>query len=114
MKRYRPLLRLSTALRRGFNCYARNPQAMAIRTGLSVTIAGCLIEVLKDSDSMTATVVVSGDPNKNDAVRSAVKVAADLLVGRAKRTLGEQWRVVPWVQKRPVPGPTAANDTGVV
>lgn len=109
MKKYQPLLRLSTALRRGFNCYAEDPDAMAIKTGLSVVIAGCTIEVVKDSDSKRASVEVRGDVGRN---LDAVKVAADLLAQRARRTLGGGWEVTNWVPKRktgvrkPVPGPT--------
>ena len=64
-----------------------------VRTGLSSTVAGCLIEVVRDERNKVGTVVVSGDYSKNI---DAVKVAADLLAQRARRVLAG-YKIVEWV-----------------
>ena len=111
VKRHRPLPGMNAALRRGFNCCARNPHVMAIRTGQSVTIAGHLIELRQDERTKVAVVVVTAltDRQLTETERSAVAVAADLLHKRSQRMLGCEWSVVPWVTRRPVPGPSAGE-----
>ena len=72
---------------------------MTIRTGLSSTVAGHVLRVVRDDQRMTAEVVVecllpSGDIT---AVQmDAVDAAARLLQQRAQRFLGRQWTVLEW------------------
>lgn len=70
-------------------------RVMAIHTGLSVRVAGHLIELERDDASRTARVVVNGAPVTTLEVE-AVKAAADMLAERARRFLGIAWTVVPW------------------
>lgn len=73
---------------------------MAIRTGLSKTVAGHLIELERDTKHLIAQVVVrpikSDEPTPTDVEMAAIKVAADLLAQQSRRFLGLGWTVKEW------------------
>lgn len=77
-----------------------DPRVMAIRTGLSKTVAGHLIELERDTELKTARVVVRpmklNEPAPTDVEMAAIKVAADLLAQQAKRFFGLGWTVEEW------------------
>ena len=74
-------------------------KVMAIHSGLSVRVAGHLIELERDEVNRHARVVVMTEPTAGvDA--EAVKVAADLLAARARRFLGSLWTVEQWQPPR--------------
>lgn len=77
-----------------------DPRVMAIRTGLSKTVAGHLIELERDTERKTAKVVVRqmlpNEPTPTDVEMAAIKVAADLLAQQAKRFFGLGWTVQEW------------------
>lgn len=81
-----------------FNCFAKEPQAMSIHTGLSVTVAGHLIALDRNETTLTAKVVVTviNGHNVTGLEQEAVKLAADLLAERARRFLGLNWTVIPY------------------
>lgn len=66
---------------------------MAIRTGLSVTVAGFVIELERDEALKVARVVVKGKGLASAVEQEAIKAAAELLAKRAKRFLGAKWIV---------------------
>ena len=76
-----------------------DPRVMAIRTGLSKTVAGHLIELERDTKKQMARVVVRqmsfGVP-PTDVELAAIKVAADLLAQQARRFFGIGWTVEEW------------------
>ena len=79
----------------------KDARKMAIRTGLSKSVAGHLIELDRDTESKVATVTVRPDPkmrysDPTEIEIAAIKVAADLLAQQAKRFLGLEWTVVQW------------------
>lgn len=72
---------------------------MAVRTGLSKSICGHIIELTRDEQAKVATVVVR--PNGSvaaptDIERAAIKSAADLLAQQARRFFGIGWTVRNW------------------
>ena len=80
----------------------RDPRIMAIRTGLSKTVAGHLIELDRDQEAKIARVIVrplkDDLPQPTEVELAAIKVAADLLAQQAKRFLGLTWTVKQWVR----------------
>lgn len=79
----------------------RDPRIMAIRTGLSKTVAGHLIELDRDQETKIARVTVrplKEDLQPTETELAAIKVAADLLAQQAKRFLGLAWKVKQWVR----------------
>lgn len=72
---------------------------MAIHSGLSVRVAGHLIELERDELAKVAVVVVKSVPVTQVEVE-AVRVAADLLAARARRFLGQLWTVESWQPPR--------------
>jgi hypothetical protein len=71
---------------------------MQVRTALSVTCAGHLIDLRVDADALRAEVRVTplrrSAPSANDL--ASLEVAADLLARKAARSLGDGWRIVQW------------------
>ena len=67
---------------------------MAIRTGLSVTVAGHLIELERDERTKTARLVVTviSGHQVTGLENEAIRAAAQLLKERAERFLGD-WKV---------------------
>lgn len=83
------------------NFTPRDPRIMAIRTGLSKTMAGHLIELDRDQETKIARVIVrplKEDLQPTETELAAIKVAADLLAQQAKRFLGLAWKVKQWVR----------------
>lgn len=77
-----------------------DPRIMAIRTGLSKTVAGHLIELERDTENKTARVVVRqmkpDAPVPTEVERTAIRVAAELLAQQARRFFGIGWTVKEW------------------
>lgn len=75
---------------------------MAIHTGLSVIVAGHLIELKRDEKRKTATVIVTSLNGRTATGTDAhaLVVAADLLTERARRFFGRQWTVIQWNGKQ--------------
>jgi hypothetical protein len=82
---------------------------MAIHTGLSVTVAGHLIELERDEYNKTAKLVVSviAGHQVTGLEGSAVNAAAELLARRAQRFLGQNWKIVPLPKIRETPARSA-------
>ncbi len=71
---------------------------MAVRTGLSKTVCGHLIELTRDERAKVAQVVVKppADGTPTATEQAAVKSAADLLARQARRFFGLGWKVQDW------------------
>ncbi len=78
-----------------FNCFAEEPGTMAIHTGLSVTVAGHVLQLERDERNKIARIVVKVlDGHKATGVEGeAILAAAALLRKRAERFLGD-WKVI--------------------
>ena len=82
-------------------------EAIMIHTGLSVTVVGCLCDVVRDEVHHVATVRVAPLPGHTASgtpyEASVVAQAAVLLADRAQRFLGHGWRVIRWQAPKPAP-----------
>lgn len=69
-----------------------------ILKGLSVTVAGVVLSVVRDTKAKVARVraMMPEDNVLSDVDREAVEVSGRLLVERARRFLGIGWRVEDW------------------
>ncbi len=92
------------AAQQRFPAPIKDTGVMAIHTGLSVTVAGHLIELERDERTKTARLVVKVIAGHvvTGLESSAVNVAAELLARRAQRFLGD-WTVIPLPKMRELP-----------
>ena len=78
----------------------KDERVMAVNTGLSKTVAGHLIRLVRDEKRRVARVVVeplataSTYPTDNEV--SAIRIAAKLLAQQARRCFGLGWVVEEW------------------
>jgi len=78
----------------------RQAQRSAINvvwTGLTVTVAGHLLRLERDNATKIARVVSEHllGHGADGTAAEAVRMAAELLAGRAQRVLGAGWKVTP-------------------
>lgn len=71
---------------------------VTVNTGLSSSVAGCIVTIDRDDAARVGTVVVQVPQNIQlmEVQRSAVHQTAKLLGERAKRFLGMKWTIIPW------------------
>lgn len=77
--------------------YSRSGR-VRVNTGLSSSIVGCVVRLVRDDTVKVGMVVVDipEDARLTDVQRTAIHQTAKLLAERARRFLGIRWRIVPW------------------
>ena len=98
-------IKLRIVNRRVYRELERDSNVMAIHTGLSVTVCGHLVRLERDDQAQIVKVVVEVIPGHvvTGLEVEAVQAVADLLLARARRFLGVEWKVVGWRAGRRMP-----------